>query len=262
MHIFYMVDQLALFGALVVAFLLVLEVGFWIGRHNSLKADTSTHEHVSSLQSALLGLLALLLGFTFAMSISRYDTRKELVLAEANAIGTTYLRAALQPEPERSDIQALLRAYVDARLSFHVADQRPGQPVDAEVMAVQLQAKLWKLAGQLTARDPHSIQTGLFVQSLNEVIDLREKRIRALENHVPDPVLFMVLLVALVAFGFVGQGRGMAGRRNAISTGLVAVLFALAMAIIVDIDRPRQGLIKVSQSSMLALKQSLQAAMP
>lgn len=203
-----------------------------------------------------------MLGFTFAMAVSRFDTRKELVLAESNAIGTTYLRARLLPEPHRGELIGLLRAYIDARLAFYEAGVDPVRLDTANTTTGHLQERLWMVAITTSEQDPRSVPTGLFVQSLNDVIDLHEKRLRAMENHVPEPVLYLVCTVAVAALGFIGHGRGLSGRRHFASTAFVSLLVALVLAVIVDLDRPRRGLIKVSQRSMVRLKETMEQAKP
>ncbi len=262
MSTLYGINQWALVAAMLMTFFAATEVGFRLGRRQQASADDASRAHVGALQGALLGLLALLLGFTFAMAVSRFDTRKELVLAEANAIGTTYLRARLLPAPHRQELVGLLRAYVDARLAFYDAGIDRVRLNAANATAARLQERLWRVAVTLAEQDPRSVPTGLFVQSLNDVIDLHEKRVRALENHVPDIVLYLVFGVGVVALAFIGHGCGLGGQRRFVSTALVAVLVTFVLAVIIDLDRPRRGLIKVSQGSMLRLKETLEQVTP
>ena len=152
--------------------------------------------HVEALQSAVLVLLALLLGFTFAMAVSRFDTRKGLVLEEANAIGTTSLRAQFLSEPQRSEALALLRQYVSARLDFYGAGIDQVRLEAASAAAQGIMNRLWALAVTAAAADPRSVPTGLFAQSLNDLIDANEKRRVALDNHVPEAVVYLLLLVS------------------------------------------------------------------
>src|SRR5205823_623509 len=166
--------------------LLTTELGFRLARRCRAGIDDSVRSQVSIIQGAILGLLGLIAGFTFAMSVSRFDLRKAVILDEANAIGTTYLRAEFLPDPARGELKALLRRYVDVRLEFFAAGADIPRARDAEAEIGRLQAELWSRAAAVTRRDPHSIATGLFIQSLNETIDLDAKQFAALENHVPD----------------------------------------------------------------------------
>jgi hypothetical protein len=214
------------------------------------------------LEAASLGLLALLLGFTFSMALTRFDTRKQLVLDEANAIGTTYLRAQLLPDPARKEVSNLLRRYVDVRLDFYQAgvNQRKLQNVDDETE--KLHKALWSYAMATGGRDPRAIPTGLFIQSLNEVIDLHAKRVTAMENHVPESIFVLLLIVATLSLGLVGYGAGMGKDRNLLPTVISVILIASVILLIMDLDRPRRGLIKVSQQSMVRLQENLKRLTP
>jgi hypothetical protein len=214
------------------------------------------------LQAASLGLLALLLGFSFSMALTRFDTRKQLVLDEANAIETTYLRAQLLPDPVRKEVSDLFRRYVDVRLEFYQAgiNQRRLQMVDDETE--NLHRALWSYAVSAARHDPRAIPTGLFIQSLNDVIDLHAKRVTALENHVPESIFVLLMIVATLSLGLVGYGAGMGRDRNLLPTVISVILIASVILLIMDLDRPRRGLIKVSQESMLHLPDSLKKIAP
>ncbi len=206
----------------------------------------------------MLGLLALLLGFTFAMTVSRFEVRKQLVLDEANAIHTTFLRAQLLPQPQRQEVSQLLRQYVEVRLKFYQAGVDPGRLREAERQAEQLHLLLWSYAAAIGEKDPRAVTTGLFLQSLNEVIDLYAKRLTALENHVPEIILVLLYSAALVANGLIGYGCGLGGRRNFYVTLTASMLIAFVIWVIVDLDRPRRGLIKVGQERLLDLHHNLE----
>ena len=133
----------ALFGATVALILLVVEAGFRVGRWRQRRAEHEREAPVGAIVAAGLGLLAFLLAFTFGMAASRFDTRRGLVLDEANAIGTTYLRAALLPEPHRTEIRTLLRDYVDLRLEA----VQPGMSVPARERSEELQSRLCAKSG-------------------------------------------------------------------------------------------------------------------
>ena len=110
-----------IFGGSMVFFLLGDELGFRLGRRKRPTVDEDARSQIITIQGAMLGLLALLLGFTFSMAMSRFEVRKQQVLEESNAIGTTYLRAQLMPEPPRKEVSNLLRRYVEVRLNFYRA---------------------------------------------------------------------------------------------------------------------------------------------
>ncbi len=259
---FYRINELALGLAALAVFLGVIEVGFRLGRRYERRSDDAARAHVSALQAAMLGLLALLLGFTFAMAISRFDTRRSLVLDEANAIGTTYLRAQLLPAESAREIDELLRSYVAARLRAYDAGIEGPRLEEAEAAASGIQDRLWAITVALAREDAHSVVLGWFVQSLNEVIDLQERHRTSLENHVPEIVFHLLFAVSVAALGFVAYGSGLTGQRRFVSTGIVAVLIVLVLVTILDVDRPRRGLIEVGYESMLRLEAATHGSGP
>jgi len=255
-------NEWLIFAIVIVLFLSANEIGFRLGWRTQSKSNEPTRSQVNMLQAASLGLLALLLGFTFSMALTRFDTRKQLVLEEANAIGTTYLRAQLLPDQARTEVSNLLRRYVDVRLEFYRAgiNQNSLQWVDDD--KGKLHSALWSYAIATGGQDPRAIPTGLFIQSLNEVIDLHAKRVTAMENHVPESIFVLLLLVATLSLGLVGYGAGMGRDRNVLPTVISVILIALVILLIMDLDRPRRGLIKVSQQSMVHLQESLKRITP
>ena len=250
-------NEFLLFGGLVVVYFAASEVGYQLGRRRSGKFDEADKSHVGALQSALLGLLALLLGFSFAMAVSRYDMRKRLLLEEVNAIGTTYLRAGFLPADQSTEAKKLLRGCTDARLQFNGQDINVGQLEQMYASAGALNQRLWAIATATAAQDPKSVPTGLFITSLNEMIDLAEARRAAFSNHIPEPIVLLLVLVSCGAFGFIGFNRGTAGPRNLPATITFIVLSAMVLIIILDVDRPRRGLILVDQGIMVRLESNL-----
>lgn len=254
------VSEWVLVPVLIASFFAVIELGYRLGLRRSGSADRAEEGHVSALVAAMLGLLALLLGFTFFMAVSRFDTRKALVLDEANAIGTTWLRARFLPSGQVEPAQALLQRYVSARLAFYDAGIDPARLAAANTDATRIETELWALALAAADHDPRAVPTGLFVESLNDMIDLQEKRQTALDNHVPEAVILLLALVSGAALGLLGYGCGLARRRRLVSNMVFALLIVLVLATILDIDRPRRGLIQVSQDSMLRLQASMAPA--
>ena len=238
-------------------FLVALEVGYRLGRHRQARTDEPDKTHTSALQGATLGLLALLLGFTFAMAVSRFDVRKTVIVDQANAIGTAELRSRLLPAPHAENAQRLFREYIEAWLLFKNVGVDIEAMNAAEAHAGQIEGQLWEIVRAVTSADPHSIPAGLFTAAMNDVIDLHEKRHRSLEDRVPEPVFFMLFAVSVLALGQVAYSAGLTGRRRQVANLLFAFMIALVLVLIIVIDRPRRGLIQVSQDSMLRLQDSL-----
>ena len=176
---------LPIFLISLVVLLSATEFGRWLGT----RVTDQGADEVLTLQGAVLGLLALMIAFTFAMALSRFEGRRDAVLNEANAIGTTALRARLLPEPHGTETLKLLREYVQVRLDITQRVPTPEEFSAAVSRSSEIHEALWQQAKAMAAKDSGIVPTGLFIQSLNELIDDQEKRLTALRNRVPNVVL-------------------------------------------------------------------------
>jgi hypothetical protein len=261
-EMFYGVSLWLIALVMMALLILVTECGFRVERKVSSRLEETAKSQVGVISGAILGMLALLLGFTFSMAQNRFAIRQGLMVEEANDIGTTYLRSSLLPEPNKTETANLLRSYVEARLDFFQAGVDEEHLREADDRTRQLQNQLWSSATSAVAKDDRMSTTGLFIQSLNSVIDDQEKRRAAMENHVPESVLLLLFIVALVAVLGVGYGCGLGDHRHLIATTMMSLLIVLVITVIIDLDRPRRGWIRVTQNSMIRLQQSLGADVP
>jgi hypothetical protein len=243
----------AIFLAGLVLILAASEIGRRIGTHARGGGDVST------LETAVLGLMALMIGFTFAMALSLFEARRDAVLSEANAIGTTALRARLLPQPERGEVLKLLREYVTVRLDI---TKRPVSRLELAAAVDKsnaLQEALWQQAKAMSAKDASMVPTGLFIQTLNEMIDQHGKRLAALRNRVPNTVMLALFGIAAVGTAFTGYGSGVEARRTRLPLYLMALLLSAVLLLILDLDRPAAGFIEVSQQPMIDTAASIAA---
>jgi hypothetical protein len=254
---FWRLNEWLLLALVFLALAAALELGFRLGRRRHDPTDAHIAQHVTSLQAAALTLLALLLGFTFAMAVSRYDARKSLVQAQANAIGTAALRAQFLPEAERNATLRLFGQYADARLDEHLAGSETARAAVARARAAAIESTLWSQARSAAQAEPQSLPLSLYVQSMNELIDDAEMRQAARENHVPAAVVALLMVVAAVAFGLVGFGCGLTRHRRSASNLMFGALMALVITVTLDVDRPRQGLVQVSPEALIRLRDVL-----
>lgn len=249
----YTINEWLVLSLVMALMLLATEIGFFCG-----KRVRELHDHVRSqisiLQAAILGLLALLLGFTFSMSMIRYDARKQLVLDEANAIDTAFLRSKLLDETLSRQVATLLERYVDVRIAFYRTepDEEDFQNILTETEA--LHQSLWDKAILAGKNEPESETVPLFIQSVNDVIELHAKRLSALDNHVPSLIFLLLYFVSCLSMALVGYGFGLGGARNPMVTIMTAILIASVILLIVDLDRPRRGLVSIGQKSLLDLR--------
>jgi hypothetical protein len=222
--------------------------GLLVGR-SLRESRESVSESFGVLQAALLGFMALILAFALSLAVGRYDTRRAEVVNDANAIGTTYLRAQTLPEPMRSRSLTLIMRYTDVEL--HLSHAVPGS---AEGSALQRQ--LWSLAAQAVQQQPVATAPRLYEESLNDMIDEQTVRVAGLSNRVPTEVLLLEIIGAAIALALLGLHVGVLGR------GMVAVLLAAAMVsmllyVTFDLDRPTRGLIQVPDTPIAQLRASM-----
>jgi hypothetical protein len=208
------------------------------------------------LQGALLGVVGLILAFGLTLAVGRYQDRRAATVAEANAIGTTYLRAQLIAEPARTPSLDLLRQYTS--LALHVSEEVPSSAGMRRTTAAEdvLQRRLWRLGGQALAAAPVASAPRLYVDSLNATIDQQAARLSSLNNRVPGPVLALEVLGAAVALGLLAAHIAILGR------GLVpmlsaAILMTLLLLVTFDLDRPTRGLIKVPSTPLQDVRASM-----
>ena len=231
-------------------------IGLVLGRYLRHRSE-HLREPVSVLQAALLGLVGLVLAFGLALAVGRYEARRTAVVDEANAIGTTYLRAQTLPEPIRTQSLERLVRYTDTSIALSNSIPESAK-ADAAIAAGQrLQRELWGLAGQALAEKPVDSAPRLYVETLNNMIDMQTVRVAGLNNRVPGAVLAVevggaVVALALLAFYLSILGRGVG------TVLLAAGLITLLLLVTFDLDRPTRGLIKVPDTPLVNLRASME----
>lgn len=223
------------------------------GRTGPEAPSASDQAQQGYIVSSVMALLALLLSFTFGMSVERYVARRQLVLEEANAIGTIYLRAQLLGPPHRERISRLLVEYTDNRIAL--AEARPGTTATLLATNDRLVSDLWAATSAAFDSIRELPFSTSFVEGMNTVIDLDSARKAARLAHVPSAV-FVVLFVYLVGTAGV-LGHVLTGTLGRLSSGFLMALFILSLLLVIDIDRPTVGGVLESQQPMLALRKSL-----
>lgn len=231
-----------LFGALVI----FAGLGIWM--RGLLKPDPHDDASEGYLLSAALALLGLLIGFTFSMALSRYDMRREALVAEANAIGTAWLRTGLAEGAAGEALRRDLRAYARQRAALpQLADTDA-----AEMRSGVMQARIWAdLRAAVPAMPPPLAAT--LVTATTEMFDAASTRRWERAARIPSLVLDILVISALIASGIVGYVLGGQGRRHALVTGLLFALLSLAIILILDLDRPWSGMVTIPQAPMEAV---------
>jgi hypothetical protein len=208
------------------------------------------------LQGALIGFMGLVLAFGLSLAVGRYESRRAHVVDEANAIGTTYLRAQTLAEPERSSSLNLLRSYTET--SIVIGETVPGSPAQDRAVAEsgRQQRDLWSLAGEALDRAPEANAPRLYVETLNEMFDAQTTRVYGLTNRVPTAVLVLEVVLAVIALAVLALHFATLGR-GVLAVLVAALLVVLLLQVTFDLDRPTRGLIQVPSTPLVDVASSM-----
>lgn len=234
--------------------LLAVEVGYQLGLVRQKAANREKEAPVGAMVGATLGLLAFLLAFTFGLGANLFQAKRDVVLEEANAIGTTWLRAAFLPADERDTARALLREYADIR----VAAAQSGEIEGALRRSEEIHNTLWAIAAEAMNDEPRSVAAGLFVETLNNVIDLHAKRVTVgARTRIPSTIWYALYAVAFFAFGTMGYHAGLGAANRSYATLAVGIIFSAVIWLIADLDTSQDGTLRVSQQAMIDVRNSM-----
>jgi len=237
---------------------LTFEAGFFLGKNRYQRSTKEKDSLVGPMVGSILGLLAFMLSFTFGVAASHFDTRRHLVLDEANVIRSTYAMTGLLGQDQRDEARKLLREYVDIRVK---AVQSWSTVKDREAMLArsnEIQDQLWSMAMIGQIKNTGTSASPLYQQSLDEMINMQAKRITAvIRSRIPTTI--WVVLYALVIFGMAAMGyhSGLIGIRGFFVYQALILTFSFVLVLIYDLDRPKQGLFKVSQQAMVELQKKM-----
>lgn len=242
-----------------VIFLLVMlaasEIGRRLGVAQIARDPDGLAKGIGAAEAAVFGLLGLLLAFSFSGAASRFEDRRHLVTAEANAIGTAYLRLELLPSDVQPEMKALFRRYLDSRLETY---RNPGDVAATSVSLEQdaaLQREIWQRAVAATTRpgmpNPPAM---LLLPALNEMIDITTSRVMATRNHPPVVVFLMLGALALVGALLVGYGTSVNQQRTWLHTLVFAAFLTLTTYVIIDLEFPRLGLVRVDSADQVLIE--------
>ncbi len=259
MTLYRLVALVLLFG-LFAAILACLEVGYRMGRNSFDRIQERTYEGTGSIEAALFALLGLLLGFSFASATSRFESRNQLIVQEANAIGTAYLRLDLLPASEQPAIRQLFRDYLDARIGAYENFVHPEAARQEFARASELQQQIWSRAVPASRADPTQESTRLLLPALNEMIDVTTSRAIALEIHLPALIFCLLIGIALLTALLGGYAMSKRQSRSWLHMLLYAAIISVTICVIFDFDNLRFGLIKVdaADKALLQLRNSIQ----
>ena len=240
-----------IFIFLIVTGLLIYEGGFRIGRWYQKRTPDEKEGATGMLVGSMLGLLALLLAFSVGMASDRFDARRKLNVEEANTIGTAYLRAGYLPEPFHTDIRGLLVEYAPLQI---LSPDREITLANLE-RSSELLDQIWAQTEELARQYMDTEMITLFVEAVNVMIDTHESRVVAsIYARVPETIIYVLIIGSTLSVGMIGYNAGLLNKRSLTGAVVLVVVLAAVITLIIDLDRPRDGLLIVSQQSFLNLQ--------
>lgn len=248
--------------ALFVGMLACLDIGFRLARWSATRHPGLTQDGIGAMEAGVFALLGLLLGFSFAGGTSRLDARRQLVVQEANSIGTAYLRLDLLAPPDQPQMRHLFREYVDARVRVYevLSDT---QAVETELAhAEQLQKQIWSRARTLSSSDATHDSARLLLPAINEMMDVTTARTDALHMHLPPLIFSLLVVVALLSSLLAGYATAQRKRRSWLHMVLYAGAVASTVYVVIDLDNPRLGWIELGSAdkALIQVRDSIRLA--
>lgn len=236
-----------------------IEVPYRVVRHMNVAAKSHL-DAFNAVQAGLITLASFVLGLSFAQASARFDARRELVVREANAIGTTWLRADQLGASDAARFRKVLTDYTQERLDAYQARYEPGLVRRTVDQSARDQNEMWETASGALRAKPANLGLSLLMQTLNDTIDVSAEQLQALTTHVPTAVV--VLTLVLVTLGAISLGLrfGMDGERPPALSAAYVIAFVVVITMMIDYDRPQSGFVKVNLNPIKIELESMQAA--
>jgi hypothetical protein len=242
-------------GGLLIAMLVASELGRRLGIRHLTRNPEGLAKGAGAAEAAVFALLGLLLAFTFSGAASRFEGRRHLITSEANAIGTAYLRIDLLPADARPGIQDLFRRYLDVRVATHHDAHDMAVVTERLAEGAALQGEIWAKAVAASLGPGAPTQASmLLLPALNEMIDITTSRVMATRNHPPLIIFLMLAALSIVGALLVGYDTSENKRRNWLHTLVFAVILVATTYVIVDLEFPRSGFIRVDASDQILIE--------
>ena len=244
-------DLDALYIAIILFFLMLTAI--WIGYKIGLKKAQTDNKN-AEISSSLLGLLALILGFTFAMAGSRYENRKNNLIDEANCIGTALLRSDIYPDSLKNEFKKDFKAYSNSRKDYYILENDEVKLTASLTQSAAISDKLWSRAAFYAKDKDYFIQSNMMLPALNEMFDSASKSNMVLISKVPETIVYLLLAFSVIISFFIGYNSGLEKKINTKFITGFCFLICIVIFITLDLDRPRRGLIKLDTEIFLMQK--------
>jgi len=228
---------------LAITMFIVMLVTYWIGSRTSARFKGYFAEGFGPVEGSLLGLLALLLAFTFSMSAARYDARRHVLIEEVNNIGTAILRADLYEPSERAAFRADFKEYVEARIGFHDAGFDEEKVTQNLKLSTDISERLWARAARLGQNPANLIASNQMIPALNDMIDIVTTRNAIRHATVPDSIIWVLFILCAVSSFMIGINRTETKSSMMAVNTVFGLMISACIFLIIDLDRPRHGLI-------------------
>jgi hypothetical protein len=251
---------LSIVVGLFVAMVVCLEAGYRLARRR-LRTEGAAHEGLGSIEAAVFALLGLLLGFAFSQALGRFDARRDMIIDEANAIGTAYLRVDLAPVDDQPRLRQLFRKYLDERIAVYATPRDEAATASHIAAAEDAQRRIWSAVIDSAKRDPSNDVSRVLIPAVNEMIDITTVRTVYLTVGIPPVILILLLVVALCSALTAGYAMAKRGRRSVLHVLLYAASVAMTIYVVLDLEQPRLGLIRLTETDRIlgAVRDSIPA---
>jgi hypothetical protein len=235
---------------LFLSMVICLEIGYRVGRRR-IRGDGAAHEGLGSIEAATFALLGLLLGFAFSGALGRFDMRRSLIVQEANAIGTAYLRLDLAPMDDQPTLRRLFREYLDARIRIYSTPADDEETNRSIAAAEEVLRRVWSAVMESVPHDPSQNVARVLVPAINEMIDITTVRTVALHTRLPNAILALLLIAALCSAMTAGYAMAKRGHRSILHVVLYATTIAMTIYVVLDLEHPRRGLIRLDATDRI-----------
>jgi hypothetical protein len=244
-------------GIIFIGALVLTTVGNILGRRISPPQNDKEVSGLNTALAAVFGIVALVLSFSFSFALNRYEQRWQLVVQEANDIGTMYLRTSLLEKPADEQLRGLLRVYNQDRINYYKNDSNPGEQARAQASTLGLQSRMWKIVSDAQRTSKHPIAAGLLMTVTNDTIDISSEQRAALSFRFGGSALVLMFFVGAMGALAMGMIFGCSRYHNWLVTVGFSVLLALLLYTIIDLDNPQSGFVRVNLTPFMEQQQSM-----